>query len=48
MVKFDRAFLTAFNTLSRLFGVLAILAGIVFLTSAYGAAGNAAAGVVGH
>ncbi len=34
-MKFDRAFLTAFNVLARLFGSLAILAGAVFLVSAY-------------
>ena len=34
-MKFDRAFLAAFNVLARLFGSLAILAGIVFLVSAY-------------
>jgi uncharacterized membrane protein HdeD (DUF308 family) len=34
-MKFDRVFLIVFNILSRLFGVLAILVGIVFLVSAY-------------
>jgi uncharacterized membrane protein HdeD (DUF308 family) len=34
-MKFDRAFLAAFNVLARLFGSLAILVGIVFLVSAY-------------
>ena len=34
-MKFHRVFLTAFNVLARLFGSLAILAGIVFLVSAY-------------
>lgn len=34
-MKFDRVFLIAFNLLARLFGSLAILAGIVFLVSAY-------------
>ena len=34
-MKFDRAFLIAFNVLARLFGSLALLAGIVFLVSAY-------------
>ena len=34
-MKFDRAFLTAFNVLARFFGSLAILAGIMFLVSAY-------------
>jgi uncharacterized membrane protein HdeD (DUF308 family) len=33
--KLDGAFLIAFNVLARLFGVLAIFAGIVFLVSAY-------------
>ena len=34
-MKVDRVFLIAFNGLARLFGVLAILAGIIFLVSAY-------------
>jgi cytochrome c biogenesis protein CcdA len=34
-MKFDRVFLISFNVLARLFGVLAILAGIIFLVSAY-------------
>jgi hypothetical protein len=34
-MKFDRVFLTVFNVLARLFGSLAILAGIIFLISAY-------------
>jgi hypothetical protein len=34
-MKFDRVFLIAFNFIARLFGVLAIFAGIVFLVSAY-------------
>lgn len=34
-MKFDSVFLTAFNVLARLFGSLAILAGAVFLVSAY-------------
>jgi uncharacterized membrane protein HdeD (DUF308 family) len=34
-MKFDGVFLIAFNVLARLFGVLAILAGIIFLVSAY-------------
>jgi uncharacterized membrane protein HdeD (DUF308 family) len=34
-MKFDRAFLITLNVLARLFGVLSILAGIVFLVSAY-------------
>jgi hypothetical protein len=33
--RFERAFVIAFNLLARLFGVLAILVGIVFLLSAY-------------
>jgi len=34
-MKFDFVFLIAFNALARLFGVLAIVAGIIFLVSAY-------------
>jgi uncharacterized membrane protein HdeD (DUF308 family) len=34
-MKFDRVFLFFFNFLARLFGVLAIFAGIVFLVNAY-------------
>jgi hypothetical protein len=34
-MKFDRAFLTAFNLLARVFGVLAFLAGIIFFVGAY-------------
>jgi uncharacterized membrane protein HdeD (DUF308 family) len=34
-MNFDRAFLIALNALARVFGVLAILAGIIFLVSAY-------------
>jgi multisubunit Na+/H+ antiporter MnhG subunit len=34
-MKFDRVFLFGFNLLSRLFGVLGILVGVVFLVSAY-------------
>jgi hypothetical protein len=34
-MRFDGAFLIAFNFLARLFGVIAILAGIIFLVSAY-------------
>jgi uncharacterized membrane protein HdeD (DUF308 family) len=34
-MKFDRVFLIAFKVLARLFGVLALLAGIIFLISAY-------------
>jgi uncharacterized membrane protein HdeD (DUF308 family) len=34
-MRFDGVFLSAFNFLTRLFGVVAILAGIFFLVSAY-------------
>ena len=34
-MKFDFVSLIAFNALARLFGVLAIVAGIIFLVSAY-------------
>jgi hypothetical protein len=34
-MRFDRAFLIAFNLLARLFGAIGILAGIIFLVSAY-------------
>jgi DMSO/TMAO reductase YedYZ heme-binding membrane subunit len=34
-MKFDFVFLIAFNALARLFGVLAVVAGIIFLVSAY-------------
>lgn len=34
-MRFDRVFLTVFNLLARLFGVVAILAGIIFLVRAY-------------
>jgi hypothetical protein len=39
-MKLDRHILMALNGLARLFGVLAILAGIVFLVSAYAVKGN--------
>jgi uncharacterized membrane protein HdeD (DUF308 family) len=39
-MRFDRVFLTAFNLLARLFGVIAILAGIIFLVSAYAVKSN--------
>jgi uncharacterized membrane protein HdeD (DUF308 family) len=34
-MRFDHVFVIAFNVLARLLGVLAILAGIIFLVSAY-------------
>jgi uncharacterized membrane protein HdeD (DUF308 family) len=34
-MRFDRAFSIVFNLVARLFGVIAILAGIIFLVSAY-------------
>jgi cytochrome c biogenesis protein CcdA len=34
-MKFERAFLVGFNFLARLFGVLCVIVGIVFLISAY-------------
>jgi uncharacterized membrane protein YccC len=34
-MKFERAFLVGFNILARLFGVLCVIVGIVFLVSAY-------------
>ena len=37
---FDRVVLTAFSLLARLFGVAAILAGIMFLASAYAIQAN--------
>jgi uncharacterized membrane protein HdeD (DUF308 family) len=39
-MKFDRLILMTLNGLARLFGVLAILAGIVFLVSAYAVKAN--------
>jgi uncharacterized membrane protein HdeD (DUF308 family) len=45
-MKLGRAFLTAFNVLARLFGSLAILAGIVFLVSAYAIKENRSLDVV--
>jgi hypothetical protein len=39
-MKLDRLILFAFNALARLFGVLAILAGIVLLVSAYAIKAN--------
>jgi len=39
-MKLDRVFLIVFNGLARLFGVLAILAGIIFLVSAYAIKAN--------
>jgi len=39
-MKLDRLILIAVNGLARLFGVLAILAGIVFLVSAYAVKAN--------
>lgn len=34
-MKYDQAFLSGFNLLARGFGVLAIVAGLFFLVSAY-------------
>lgn len=34
-MKFERAFLVGLNVLARLFGVLCVIVGIVFLISAY-------------
>jgi uncharacterized membrane protein len=39
-MRFDRVFLTAFNLLARPFGVIAILAGIIFLVGAYAVKSN--------
>jgi hypothetical protein len=39
-MKLDRVFLIVFNGVARLFGVLAILAGIIFLVSAYAIKAN--------
>lgn len=39
-MKLDRLFLVAFNGLTRLFGALAVLAGIIFLVSAYAIKAN--------
>jgi hypothetical protein len=34
-MKFEHAFLVGFNVMARLFGVLCVIVGIVFLVSAY-------------
>ena len=45
-MKFDRAYLLFINLAARLFGTMALLAGIVFLVSAYAIKSNRAMDVV--
>ena len=45
-MKFDRAYLLFINLAARLFGAMALLAGIVFLVSAYAIKSNRAMDVV--